>query len=473
MQKYKIKTRTKKVLADMLTPVSAFSRLREFFPSSVLLESSDYHTSHNSFSYIGCDILARIALKDGVLTEDFPDGSSASRKIEPGRGVLAAAMQSFFDRFEEDSVQRPECVINGFFGFLSYDSVQYMDDICFSSQQDQKAAIPDIYYVLYRYVLAIDHFRNELHILENACEETEEKSNYDILKLASTPAFGFGPFRLTAEVQSLRDDAAHCELIETCRRHIFRGDVFQIVPSMRFSQHFSGDDFNVYRALRSINPSPYLFYFDCGDFHLFGSSPEAQLVVKNGEASIHPIAGTYRRSGNDEEDEKAAEALLRDPKENSEHVMLVDLARNDLSMHCYPVHVEKYREVQLYSHVIHLVSKVTGEIPPGVSSISLLTSTFPAGTLSGAPKYKAMELLDRYEGVRRGFYGGAVGLIGFKGDVNHAILIRSFLSRDNVLYYQAGSGIVADSVPEREVEEVKNKLAALREAVCMAVEVAR
>ena len=240
-----------------------------------------------------------------------------------------------------------------------------------------------------------------------------------------------------------------------------------MVLSRRFSQDFKGDEFNVYRALRSINPSPYLFYYDYSTYRIFGSSPEAQMVVHEGIAEIHPIAGTFRRTGDDIKDQELAIKLLEDPKENAEHIMLVDLARNDLSKNCHEVKVTNYKEVQFFSHVIHLVSKVTGAINAGVSGYQIFADTFPAGTLSGAPKYRALQLIDEYEPTTRSFYGGGLGMIKLNGDLNHAIIIRSFLSKNNKLYYQAGAGIVIDSNPESELQEVHNKLAALKKALEM------
>jgi anthranilate synthase component 1 len=257
-------------------------------------------------------------------------------------------------------------------------------------------------------------------------------------------------------------------MVEKGKQHCFRGDVFQVVLSRAFHQQFKGDEFNVYRALRSINPSPYLFFFDYGDYKLMGSSPEAQLIIKEGKATIHPIAGTFRRTGNDEQDRELAAQLLEDPKENAEHVMLVDLARNDLSRLATNVEVESYRKIQYYSHVIHLVSEVTGKIQEGLNPFSLLAATFPAGTLSGAPKYRAMQIIDQYEPTARGFYGGCIGAVSFNGDFNHAIMIRSILSKSNTLYYQAGAGVVAKSVASSELEEVNNKLNALKQAIALA-----
>ena len=473
MDQYKITTKIQKALADTITPVAAYLRLRKFFPPAVLLESSDYHAAENSFSYICCDPLARIEMFDGAVQETFPDGRKRIRPFEEvaasKKNLVRTALADFMAKFASDkAASLPPGVINGLFGYLSYDAVEQMEDISFQTKPLPGQEIPLMYYAVYRHVLAIDHFRDELYVLENLIEPGVKARDYNIFSLAAKPDFQADRFRTEGPAESNFTDDQHRELIQSCKRHIYRGDVFQIVPSRKFSQRFSGDDFNVYRALRSINPSPYLFYFDCDNFHIFGSSPESQLIIKGNKASIFPIAGTYKRTGNDTEDSRAAQALLQDQKESAEHVMLVDLARNDLSIHCHPVRVETFKEVQHYSHVIHLVSKVTGVLNPEESAISVLTSTFPAGTLSGAPKYKAMQLIDRYEGVRRSFYGGAIGFIGFNGDINHAITIRSFLSKNNILHSQAGGGVVADSIPENEVQEVSNKLEALKAAVKMA-----
>ena len=263
---------------------------------------------------------------------------------------------------------------------------------------------------------------------------------------------------------NLTDDD-YKKMVNQAKAHCQRGDVFQLVLSRRFQQKFNGDEFNVYRALRSVNPSPYLFYFDYGDFKIFGSSPEAQLVVQNNKAEIHPIAGTFKRTGNDQKDADSALKLSKDPKENAEHVMLVDLARNDLSRNGSNVKVETYKEIQYFSHVIHLVSKVTAQLKANSSSLQVAADTFPAGTLSGAPKPKALELIEKYENLNRNTYGGAIGVIDFKGNYNHAIIIRSFLSKNHELFYQAGAGIVADSTPENELQEVFNKLGALNKAL--------
>ena len=286
-------------------------------------------------------------------------------------------------------------------------------------------------------------------------------------------AYDFHP---VGDTSSSLTDEEHKENIRKGIRHCLRGDVFQIVLSRRFIQKYEGDDFKLYRALRSINPSPYLFYFDFGGFRIFGSSPEThcriEKVTEGSQTAFHafidPIAGTTRRTGDEEQDRKNAEYLRNDPKENAEHVMLVDLARNDLSRNCHGVKVEFYKDLQYYSHVIHLVSRVSGVLDDQADPIKTFIDTFPAGTLSGAPKVRAMQLISEYEPHNRGAYGGCIGYIGFDRSLNHAITIRTFVSRNGELWFQAGGGIVAKSNEEYELQEVNNKLGALRRAILLA-----
>ena len=463
--KYTLKTHRKKILADTITPVSVYLRLRDKFPNSLLLESSDYRANDNTFSYICCKPIASITVKNEVITEVFPDGTTTTTAIEGDTDVVGI-IEGFAKKFEtEDNEQK--FIQNGLFGYMSYDAVRYFEDIEVTKKEAQ-LDVPDLYYAVYQNIIAINHFNNEAHIFSHTYNEENNLSQ--IAQLLTVKSFAEYHFKLEGEQQSQMSDEAFIELVKTCKKHCQRGDVFQIVPSKRFSQGFSGDDFNVYRSLRSVNPSPYLFFFDYGNFKIFGSSPEAQLIVKEGKAEIHPIAGTFKRTGNDEKDAALAKKLSEDAKENSEHVMLVDLARNDLSRNGNNVKVETYREVQFFSHVIHLVSKVTGTKHPDTSTMRVVADTFPAGTLSGAPKHNAMKLLEKYEPINRDFYGGAIGFMDFNGNFNHAIIIRSFLSKNHQLHYQAGAGIVSDSVPEKELEEVYNKLGALTKALKLAEE---
>ncbi|WP_158825314.1 anthranilate synthase component I family protein [Mucilaginibacter lacusdianchii] len=467
MQKFKLTTTYKKLLADTTTPVSIYLRLRDVFPNSLLLESSDYHSRDNSLSYICCQPISGLVLDEGTLTQTYPDGSR--RESAAGTFELVSCIDEFLKQFETD-VLPLKIASNGLFGYFTHEAVEHFETIRLKQADEDPRRIPTIQYHIYRYIIAIDHFKNELYIFQNQLEGDDEKGIEKIEYLIKNKDFPEYHFSTKAEEQSNLTDEGFMDLVKKVKQHIFRGDVFQIVPSRAYSRAFLGDEFNVYRALRSINPSPYLFYFDYGNFRIFGSSPEAQITIKNRVASIYPIAGTFKRSGDDEKDAAAARALEADPKESAEHVMLVDLARNDLSRHCEQVHVKSFKQVQYYSHLIHLVSHVSGKLRPDVSSFKIVADTFPAGTLSGAPKFRAMEIIDENENIKRRFYSGAIGYLGFNGDFNHAIMIRSFLSKNNVLHYQAGAGIVADSVPESELNEVNNKIAALRKAMEMACE---
>lgn len=462
--KYKLHTSSINFLADTITPVSVYLRLRDKFPNSILLESSDYRANDNTFSYVCSEPIAFIKVQNETITQQFPDGNITHTRIEKETDVVKI-IQDFATSFEaEDS--KLKFIHNGLFGYIAYDGVRYFEKIELEVKKD-RLDVPDIYYAVYQNVVAINHFTNEAYIFHHSISGKEDKTE-EIAQLLKVKTFAEFEFKKEGEVKTNISDEKFKELVVKSKQHCQRGDVFQIVISKRFSQKFSGDDFNVYRTLRSINPSPYLFYFDYGDFKIFGSSPEAQLIMKNGQAEIHPIAGTVKRSGNDEQDAESAKKLSEDKKENSEHVMLVDLARNDLSRNVRNVKVETYREVQFFSHVIHLVSKVSGQIHKETPSFKVVADTFPAGTLSGAPKYNAMKLIDKYENINRQFYGGAIGFMDFKGNFNHAIIIRSFLSKDHTLHYQAGAGVVSESKPENELQEVYNKLGALNKALELA-----
>lgn len=465
---YSFNTNYKKILADTTTPVSIYLRLRDTFPNSLLLESSEYHSRDNNISYICCQPLAGIQLNQDDLTIQYPNQPKTTKKASEVN--LRDEVSTFRKSFQETSLSDINVISNGLFGYFSFDTIEHFEDIKLTTEVDESRNIPFLQYHVYKYVIAIDHFRNQLYIFENllADEESElEKFEY-LIQNKNFPEYSF---QINGEETSNMTNDDFKNLVNKMKEHIRRGDVFQIVPSRAFSTSFLGDEFNVYRALRAINPSPYLFYFDYGDFKLFGSSPEAQITIKKGEATIYPIAGTFKRTGNLEQDEKIAEDLKNDPKESAEHVMLVDLARNDLSRHCTDVKVKSYKEAQYYSHIIHLVSKVTGKLNADANPFDVVGDTYPAGTLSGAPKHMALTLIDRYEGLQRSFYSGALGYMGFNGDFNHAIMIRSFLSKKNVLHYQAGAGIVLDSDPEKELQEVNNKIAALRKALEIAQEI--
>ena len=455
MKKIELSTTYKKLLADVYTPVGIYLRLRDRFRDTVLLESTDFHVGENSFSIIGINAVAGIEISNYREIE-FKLPSQNIQKIKITKTTKVAGelwkFMQYFNISEPNAL--PVGKAQGLFGYITFDAVQFFEEIKFnSSGNGASPQIPLVRYRLYQYVIVINHFKDELFLCENHMEgiESEVELVESLIKSKDVPAYPFAVVQ--KETSSLKDE----EYMDIVRKGIAsckRGDVFQVVLSRRFVQKFSGDEFNVYRALRNINPSPYLFYFDYGDYRLFGSSPESQLIVQNNTAVVHPIAGTFKRTGNDTVDEDLAEKLAKDEKENAEHVMLVDLARNDLSRICNEVKVTRFCEVQYFSHVIHLVSEVKGTVPENTNPFDLLGVTFPAGTLSGAPKYKAMQLIDEFEKDPRGYYGGCIGFVGFNGSINHAIMIRTFLSKENNLIYRAGAGIVSASNPDSELQEV-------------------
>lgn len=468
---YRVTTRHKRMLADIITPVSIYLRIRDRFVNSILLESSDYHGNDNSFSYIAFDPVARFSYDQNQLTIKLPGEPEQTTNTTPHE--MPRALQVFKDSFEHEKPHFP-FITNGLFGYFGYPAVQSFEDIQLHAPVPAENQIPAAVFAVYRYVIAINHFKDELHLFEHSYRRTGNDEPIsttpadrldeisDLITGRNYPTYSFRP--VGPEQSNFTDDQFRA-VIQHGKDHCQRGDVFQIVLSRRFETPFVGDEFNVYRSLRSLNPSPYLFYFDYGNYKLFGSSPESQIVVKDRRATIYPIAGTFRRTGDDARDAELAQQLYDDPKESAEHVMLVDLARNDLSRNCDVVKVETFKEIQYYSHVIHLVSKVVGELTETADPLQIVAETFPAGTLSGAPKHMAMQLIDRYESLSRSFYSGSIGFMGFDGEFNHAIMIRTFMSKDNMLYYQAGAGVVAKSVVESELQEVHNKLAALRMAI--------
>jgi anthranilate synthase component I len=464
--KFKLKIRQKTILADTVTPVGLYLKLRDKYANTFLLESSDYHGEEHSFSYICCDPIASFKLDESKISCDFPDSTSQIVELND-KSKFLEELRAFVDSFE-----MPEgngaYIKTGLFGYMSYDAVQFYEDITFTNPRTTSAQIPEVRYQLFRFIVVLDHFKNECHVIETYLDQPNDGAFNDLLTLLNQQNIPNFSFKKTSETKSNLTDESYLEIVKTGMKHCNLGDVFQVVFSRQFNTEFKGDEFQVYRALRSINPSPYLFYFDYGSYKIFGSSPEAQIVVKNRKAVIYPIAGTFRRTGNDAADAELAKKLLADPKENAEHIMLVDLARNDLSRSSDEVTVETYKEIQYYSHVIHLVSKVTGKLRPESDPLQIIASTFPAGTLTGAPKYRAMQLINEHENISRGCYGGAIGYMDFKGNFNHAIMIRTFLSKENQLFFQAGAGIVSKSDPQSEVQEVYNKLAALESAMISA-----
>lgn len=468
MKKIQIQTSVKRMLADIYTPVGIYLRLRDKFRDTILLESTDNHASENSYSFIGINAIAGVEVKSLTTIEvKYPNENPVALVLNKPNETIDC-LNSFLQRFEAStsSVYAKEAgFAQGLYGYTSFDSVSLFDTMKLSNKQDNQH-IALLRYRLYQYVIAFNHFKDELFICENVINGLESEATLveSLIKSKDVPTY---PFELKGKEQANMQDEDYLKMVEKGIASCQRGDVFQIVLSRAFEQQFIGDEFNMYRALRSVNPSPYLFYFDYGNYKLMGSSPESQLLIKNGHAIVHPIAGTCLRTGNDTLDKQATEALLLDEKENAEHVMLVDLARNDLSTICNNVQVNYFKQVHYYSHVIHLVSEVMGSVPNNSNSFTMLAKTFPAGTLSGAPKYKAIELIDKYEPTKRGFYGGALGFLGFDGSCNHAIMIRSLLSKNNTLHYQAGAGVVNASKPQNELKEVENKLGAIRKALSL------
>lgn len=463
MNKIKLHTSFKKILADTITPVSIYLKIRDKFANSILLESSDYHGNENSFSYICLNPIASIKVENDCIEYNFPFQENKKIPIENKTDVINAI--NFFSKSFEIEKSEHKFITNGIFGFTSFDAVKYFEKTTIT-KKNNSISIPDLFYAVYQNIIVIDHFKNEAFIFCHSLDESNNLKELD--QLIQIKTFSSYSFTKDGEITSNLSDENFKSNVSLAKKHCARGDVFQLVLSRRFSQKFKGDEFNVYRALRSINPSPYLFYFDYGNFKIMGSSPEAQLIIKDKIAEIHPIAGTFKRTGNDEKDSLLAKQLAEDPKENSEHVMLVDLARNDLSRNGNLVEVKNYKEIQFFSHVIHLVSKVVGKIKPEVETMQIVADTFPAGTLSGAPKHKALELINEIENTNRGVYGGAIGVMDFEGNFNHAIMIRTFVSKNHELHFQAGAGIVNDSVEENENNEVFNKLNALNRALELA-----
>lgn len=435
-------------------------RLRDLYPQSALMESSDYHEKDNSRSFIGIEPMASVAIGHGQATITYPDGSTLTHEVNK-EYRSDKAIHELIDRIHVEGDDAKMC---GLFGYTSFNAVRYFEDIDVKDETQAKNDAPDLLYILYKVVIVIDHFNNTLKVV-SLDGEAKIDEVMKAMNKANVKAYDFHP---VGDVRSTLTDDEHRENIRKGIKHCLRGDVFQIVLSRRFIQKYEGDDFKLYRALRSINPSPYLFYFDFGGFRIFGSSPETHCRIEGRKAYIDPIAGTTKRTGDAEADRKGAEYLRNDPKENAEHVMLVDLARNDLSRNCHGVKVDFYKDLQYYSHVIHLVSRVSGELDNGADPIKAFIDTFPAGTLSGAPKVRAMQLISEYEPHNRGAYGGCIGYIGLDGSLNQAITIRTFVSRNGELWFQAGGGIVAKSNVEYELQEVNNKLGALRKAILQA-----
>lgn len=463
MKTFTYHTEQKVLLGDLHTPVSTYLKLRDKFPQSALMESSDYHGGENNRSFIGLKPIASVSVNHGVATAIYPDGTKEDHLISDEYQV-DHAINDFLAHFKVEGEYADYC---GLYGYTTFNAVRYFEHIPVKDNTDAINDAPEILYILYKYIIVFNDFKHELVVVE--MQDGDEPGQIDdIEKAINDRNYTTYNFFAVGETTSTLTDEQHKANIRKGIKHCLRGDVFQVVLSRRFIQKFRGDDFKLYRALRSINPSPYLFYFDFGGFRIFGSSPETHCKIEGRKATIDPIAGTTRRSGDKATDEQLTATLLADPKENAEHVMLVDLARNDLSRNCHHTHVDFYKEPQYYSHVIHLVSRVSGTLNDDANSIRTFIDTFPAGTLSGAPKVRAMQIISEVEPHSRGAYGGCIGFIGLNGTLNQAITIRTFVSRNNELWFQAGGGITALSNEENELQEVNNKLGALKKAIILA-----
>ena len=458
MKRYKVNF--KRLSADTITPVAVYLRMRDAYAQVLLLESSDYNSNRNSYSFIVANPLHSFKVKDGKMFED-----EAVTTVQ-NNAIVKPALKAFMRKIEVEQAEETR-QFNGLYGFAGFEAVKYFDSLQFEDKP-KVDDMPELQYDFYQYIVAINHFNDEVIIMENVPADSDESGLEGLETLVFSQKLPQYDFSLVGEEESFISDEDFLELVRKGKEYCQLGEVFQIVFSRRFARKFKGDDFNLYRTLRSVNPSPYLFYFDYGSFKLFGSSPESQLVIARGKAKLNPIAGTYKKTGIDADDAILADQLSKDPKENAEHTMLVDLARNDLNRFCTDVEVKKYKEIQHFSHVIHIVSEVEGKVNDREQAIDIFGATFPAGTLSGAPKFRALELINRDEKHQRSFYGGTVGIISLTGDINTAITIRSFLSQNGTLHYQAGAGVVVDSVPEMELKEVDNKLGALRKAMLLA-----
>ncbi|MDE5988649.1 MAG: anthranilate synthase component I family protein [Duncaniella sp.] len=459
---------TRTIPADLETPVGVYLKVRDLYPQSALLESSDYHASQNAVSFIGVEPIGSFKVENEQVVLRYPEEEEIRKDIADGAVDVVEELRGYIGSFRVEGTADSR-ISNGFLGYTAYDAVRYFENVAIRPRETRFCDVPDMYYVLYRYLIQVDHYKNEMTIVEN-CPEGTVSGTDELIAVLHNNNMAQYPFKAADDLESSMSDEDFISAVKRCVGHSLRGDVFQIVPSRRFSRGFSGDEFNVYRALRCINPSPYLFYFDFGNFKVFGSSPETHLRICGKTAYIDPIAGTFRRTGDEERDRRLADELLTDEKENAEHIMLVDLARNDLSRSGGKVEIEFLKQIQYYSHVIHMVSRVKAELPEGVNQYRLFADSFPAGTLSGAPKVRAMQIIDAVEPHSRLLYGGCIGYLGFNGDINQAITIRSFLSHGGRLYCQAGAGIVARSRAESELQETRNKLGALSKAITYAEE---
>jgi len=466
----------KRLSADLLTPVSAFLALRTGSHHAFLLESVEGGENLARYSFLGKNPYRVIRVHGRAV--EVTERHNPSDKSPP-QGDIFVVLQHYIQEYYEVRVHGLPRLRCGAVGYMGYDNVRLIEHLPDMPEDDLH--VPDALWCFYDTMCAFDHVQHQIVLMASVFMTSDTSVEAQFLeaqaRLAQLETELRTPIRAPAPITLNRDRLssnfereAFKSAIEEGKRLIYEGDIFQVVLSQRFSLPFSVDAFNLYRALRQINPSPYLFFLDFDEVTLIGSSPEVLVRVEEGRAQLLPIAGTRPRGRDAAEDLRLQEELLRDPKERAEHLMLVDLGRNDLGRICTmgSVTVDRYAYIERYSHVMHIVSTVSGEVDPAYAPLDVLRACFPAGTVSGAPKVRAMEIIDALEPTKRGIYAGAVGYIDFSGNMDTCIAIRTMVVRNNTVYIQAGAGIVADSDPEREFEETENKARALKQALRVA-----
>ena len=453
-------------IGDIETPVGAMLKLGAEIPGSFLFESIAGGERLGRYSFIGIEPGLWFRIKGGVAstsrTADFQDA-----QVE--RGTPIEALRRFVNDARAEAPAGIPPMASGAFGYLGYDMIQYVEPV--EITKPDMLGVPEALLIVPRVVVIFDHLYQELLLVGRqegddlaAIDELLDRVEARLEKLASMPPKDQGaePVALVSDTSIER----YFEIVETCRDYIKAGDIFQVVPSQRFSTPFQRKPISFYRALRRLNPSAFMFLMNLGDVCLVGSSPEILVRVRDGRVAIRPIAGTRPRSGDPDEDARRAEDLLADPKEMAEHLMLLDLGRNDVGrVAAYgSVTVTESFVVERYSHVMHIVSHVEGDLREGLDAVDALLAGFPAGTVSGAPKIRAMQIINEVETSRRGIYGGAVGYFGWNGDLDTCIALRTAVIKDGQLHIQAGGGVVLDSVPQYEYDETVHKSGALRRA---------
>jgi len=456
--------------ADMITPVLAYQRIRGNGEFTFLLESVEDSQNFGRYSFIGLNPAKellnfgrRTLLREGGKESVLPDD-------------IFSAITAELEGISQPQIEGLPYFKGGAAGFIGYENTELLEPVLGITERSSEQ--PDSCLGIFRDLIAFDHLKHQLILICNVHikpdqSRTEEFAQAQerlstLKKLLSSPCPHPGPFSITSYIKQEIDSARFTRSFDRIKEHILDGDVFQLVLSEKFSAEFEGDPFHVYRALRMINPSPYMYILEMpGDIKVIGTSPEDLVRVKDGKAAILPIAGTRRRGTSSADDHRLAEELKNDPKENAEHTMLVDLARNDLGRVCSygSVSLKEDRNIKMYSHVMHIVSRVEGKVRENISAVDVLGASFPAGTVTGAPKVKAMEIIKNLEAEQRGLYAGAVGYFDFSGNMDMCIAIRSFFIKKNVITWQAGAGIVLDSKPELEMKEIYNKARVMTEAL--------